>query len=246
MIYVLTPTRGRPVLARRALESLVHASRGPILNVLYVDEDDPSLPQYRELLGWTGTVGTLLITGERCRVGRAWNVAWEWAQEHPSHTVQPQDLVMMGNDDLVWQTPEWDLQMAAAHADAFPHGIGLVWPNDLGPSPENRCCFPLVSAKWCWTVGQFTPEVFHFLWNDTWLHDVAVRAGVALYVPRVVVEHRHFSYGKAPFDPTYQAHRIGVAAQEKRAADREMYGRSSPARQQEADELKEAIRQWRA
>ena len=49
-----------------------------------------------------------------------------------------------------------------------------MWMDDR-INRENHCAFPIVSRKWCETLGYFTPGVFHFGYNDTWVFDIAQR-----------------------------------------------------------------------
>ena len=86
-----------------------------------------------------------------------------------------------------------------------------MWFND-GINGEKHCAFPIISKKWFHTVGHFTPGIFNFLYNDTWIFDIAKRIGRAHYIPHVTTEHLHFTTGKSEVDETTKRNRTGVRA----------------------------------
>ena len=166
-------------------------------------------------------------------VGVAWNYLARVAQG---------DLLMMANDDLVFKTPRWGAALYdAMNATGWDDGIFCAYCDDGAPKPEDRVCFPIVSRKWYETLGYLAPECFNFLWHDTWIGDIAKRINRALYVPTVLVEHRHFTFKKAEYDATYQRHRVGPENRKKRTEDQRTYESSVGLRQQHAKTLLDAI-----
>ena len=53
----------------------------------------------------------------------------------------------------------------------------------------------------------FSPGIFNFLYNDTWIFDIAKRVGRGHYIPQVTAEHLHFSTGKSKKDKTSKRYR---------------------------------------
>lgn len=222
MIAVLTPTRGRPENVRRMIASARDSAADPeqIEIWLYFDDDDPS--RY-------GDYGAEVVVGPRDGVGRAWN---QLARKTNA------ELLMMGNDDLVFHTVGWD-RAAEEVLTLYPDGIFCAWFNDGSPKAAERCAFPIVSSIWVDALGYFTPQCFNFLYHDTWIADVGRRVGRLHYMPDILVEHRHFAFGKAEYDDTYRAHREGQG--DKRKEDGAMFEQTAPERQNDADKLKALV-----
>jgi hypothetical protein len=83
-----------------------------------------------------------------------------------------------------------------------------MWMNDM-INEDRHCAFPIVSRKWCDTLGYFTPGVFKFGYNDTWVYDIAKRLGRCHWISSVTAEHMHFNQGKSQKDDTYRWNRDG-------------------------------------
>lgn len=108
----------------------------------------------------------------------------------------------MANDDEVWITKGWDRRLNE-EADKFPDDIYCIYFDD-GYIHDKGCSFPMISRKWFETLGYFTPGIFKFLANDTWIEYTARYIDRLHYVPDVLVEHRHHLYGNAEIDNTYK------------------------------------------
>lgn len=238
VISLLCPTRGRPAFAERLLESVARtaAQPGRVELLFYVDSDDPERAAY-EAFAARLTQGPLALgrctvfVGEPMSVSRSWNIL---ARQCVG------DLFVMANDDQVYVDAGWDTRLDR-EASAYPDGIFCMWFND-GINGVRHCAFPIVSRTWYETLGYFTPGIFEFLYNDTWVMDIAVRLGRTHYIPDVLVEHRHFTAGKSEFDDTYQRHRTG-ASDGRAARDGERYAQSVLQREHAAAALRKIIGQ---
>ena len=140
----------------------------------------------------------------------------------------------MGNDDLLYRTPGWD-RTVEKNTDTFPDDIYCMWMND-GINGESHCAFPIDSKKWCDTLGYFTPGVYNFGYNDTWIFEVAQLVGRTHFIERVVGEHMHFSVGKSAQDKTYLENRQG-----KFQGDRGIHERTRQQRVVDAAKLREVM-----
>lgn len=240
MISVLCPTRGRMKMAREMIVSVRNTTLGDgeqVEILLWCDDDDDA--PYEGLAGPSVNhrVTVRVFRGAIRSVGVAWNQLARMARG---------SLLMMGNDDLYWQTYGWNLKVTEEYAMAFPDGVGILWCDDGSGRCPMPCTFPVLSRRWYDVLGRFTPECFSFLWHDTWIHDVARRLDRAMYLPSVVIEHRHFALKGKPMDATAARHRVGEEAQARRAFDAEAYTQTAPDRQAEADALEEWFgRRWR-
>ena len=80
MISILCPSRGRPELAKNMIDSAIATSNIPLEFLLYLNDDDPELPRYIELIDSkhysigpdrsTGYSWNLLARSEERRVGK--------------------------------------------------------------------------------------------------------------------------------------------------------------------------------
>jgi hypothetical protein len=202
-IAILTPTRARPGRLDTFVNSVYQTAANPerVFCYNYIDEDDPRQKAYMDydVLQHDNSTNVL---GEPQSVSISWNVLAEFAANHLDC---PADIFIMGNDDLVYRTPGWDT-IVESESNKFPDDIYCMWMEDL-INGEKHCAFPIVSKKWYTTLGYFTPGVFNFGYNDTWVFDIAKRVGRTHFIPNAVNEHMHFTTGKSGMDDTYNRNR---------------------------------------
>lgn len=180
-LSLLVPTRGRPALLRRFLDSVAATARHPerIEVVLVVDQDDPASllieePRLtiRRVIGPAGrTMGELNTAGYAASVG---------------------EFVMLLNDDVIVRTRNWDDTVLACFR-RFPDPFVLVHVNDT-LIREHLCVFPLVSRVFCELAGGICPAAYHRYRIDDHTEDVfnllaALGERRAVYLPDVVFEH---------------------------------------------------------
>lgn len=192
-LSLVLPTRGRPRLAEFALRAIRDTAGRPerLEIVLYVDEDDPESHEID-----TAGLPTKRLVGPRARMGEITNRCYA-ASSAP--------VLMLVNDDVVFQTPGWDDRLLDTFAQ-WPDGVGLVWGNDLcGGGPLH----PAFTRRQCELLGGICPREYHRLFIDTHLWDVHRElAGLGYerraFLDDVIVEHRHPDVGKAAADSTYE------------------------------------------
>ncbi len=61
------------------------------------------------------------------------------------------DVIIMGNDDLIYRTPEWD-NILIKELSTIKDDIYCAWFDD-GINGEKHCAFPIISRKWVETLG---------------------------------------------------------------------------------------------
>src|SRR4030042_5118951 len=172
-ISLLCPTRGHPTDAARLVLNVHRTVRFPekIEILFYIDSDDPFKNDYLALRGaakkrFRRLMRCEAIVGERINISKSWNaLACECKGE----------LLFMANDDKVYVDYGWDIQLDK-ETKKFPDGIFCMWFNDIRVA-EFSACFPVVSRVWYEALGYFTPDVFEFYVNDTWIWDIAKRIG---------------------------------------------------------------------
>ncbi len=200
-IAILTPSRGRPTGLRRLVETATEYSSGrnKISFEHYIDYDDPSFPEYAEKLKGFEKLNSRINLGPPQSVSISWNDIAKIAINNGA------EILMMGNDDLIFNTPQWD-EILVKETKNFPDKIYCMWFND-GINDGRHCAFPIISDLWFKTVGYFSPGIFNFLYNDTWIFDIAKRIDRGHYIPQVTAEHLHFSTGKSKKDETSKRYR---------------------------------------
>jgi glycosyltransferase involved in cell wall biosynthesis len=193
-ISLLLPTRGRPDLVKRFLQSVVVQSTRPDLIevILCVDEDDIE-SQGIVLEGFA----LKLVIGPRQTMG-AYNTI---CLEHASG-----DITIAANDDIVIRTKGWDEKVRDLDA-RYPDGIYLGYGNDLFKSPK-LCTFPILSRKTCSVLAEPYPAIYKGAFLDVHLMDIFRRLekrGYAriCYAADIVFDHVHYRKNPDALDATY-------------------------------------------
>lgn len=225
LISLLLPTRGRPRLVERFLDSVAAQSMRPedVEVILYVDDDDAG----SHALGHDRLAVKRLI-GPRLTMGQYNSTCLRHAAGQ---------IIVLANDDVVIQTRGWDerlRELDARHADK----IYLGYCNDLLKGAK-LAAFPILSRSTCDNLDDPFPAIYRGAFIDVHLMDVFRRLrhlGVdrVHYLEDVVFEHRHYRTGKSSFDATYGAR--------KRFGDDDAYLAMIALRQTAAMRLQAAIK----
>lgn len=182
-ISVLVPTRNRPDRVRRLLASFAATADPSAELVFRLDEDD--------------TVSAMLCAGHPMVIGPRYDgyVSLPRFFEE-ARQIARGDLLMCGNDDMVFQTRGWPARLYA-HANQYPDGVFV-----LGVETYKAHYFPfsIVSRRAIDTMGRLYPlDIF---WGDIYLRDVMAAFGRAIRITDVQIDHEW-----AGFDATDQTFR---------------------------------------
>ena len=185
MISFSCPSRGRPDLAKRLVDTATETQKGQTEFLFYLNDDDEKLEEYKDLLDEKHyTIGPNQST---CY---SWNLMCDKA----SH-----DIVMLMGDDVQVKTKDWD-QLIVEQFDKYEDKILMVVPSDgrrkgtknLGNEVKLWEDKPLPAAhfavhkNWTNTLGYHAPAFF-WHWNvDTYTQKVARKLNRCLYLPTVV------------------------------------------------------------
>ena len=234
---ILTPTRNRPNNCERFIKSVYNSARTRknVEMIFYIDNDDPAITSYKSLdwhaqKEYEGFKNIKFIYGEPKSVSISWN---DLAEECIG------DVLIMGNDDLVYQTDGWDEKLDQELDTYKKDKVYVAWMDD-GLNQDRHCAFPIVSRQWYECLGRFTPGCFHFGYNDTWIFDVGKMLDRCHYIPFIKAEHLHFSTGKSEMDDTYARNRT----QEKGnlyAKDQVLFNKTRNIRLDDRNKLRELI-----
>lgn len=194
-ISVLIPTRKRPQILERMLESLVPTAEHPeALEVVVCIDDDDEETLALDLDRWS----VKRIVGPRQSMGKLNAICYARSTG---------GIVILGNDDIVVRTQGWDERIREA-ARRFPDQVYLLYPNDL--MKGNRLStFPVVSRAMCDAIISPFPAEYRGAFIDVHLLDIFRQLeGMGhkriVYLDDVIFEHMHYRLGKSEFDATYR------------------------------------------
>ncbi|MFZ5637981.1 MAG: glycosyltransferase family 2 protein [Pseudomonadota bacterium] len=233
---MLCPTRNRTEKVQRFVAS-VHrtcARPGDVEILFYVDDDDPALDAYARLIErlrarYPDFRAVELVVGPPISVSKSWNTLADRCRG---------DLLMMANDDQLYVDYGWDRRLDD-YVRAAPDDVFAMFFED-GQYPPDGGDFPIVSRRWYETLGYFTPGIFEFWYNEAWIFDVANRLQRITRIPKILVEHLHYSDYKSVLDETYKRHRLNF---EKADRDRRLFEGTEADRQAAADKLRPLMSQ---
>jgi len=190
---LLCPTRSRPGAFASMVASAAATAAHPedIEVIAYIDFDDPELQDYGA--GVSGGVTVSHVVGPRCVLSDAWNRASRGARGN---------VWMMAADDLRFISLGWD-DIVNDALNWYPDDIALLYGRD-GHADERMATHPFVTRRWVDIVGRFTAPYFQADYCDLWLHEVAKKVGRAVYLPQLLIEHLHPSFGLGTWDQTHK------------------------------------------
>ncbi len=190
---MLVPSRGRPEAARTLAAAFRGTTTAATELVFVVDEDDPRVAEYSALVD-EGVAS--VIRGQHVSMVDALN---QWAYATATMDDPPFAIGFMGDDHLP-RTHGWDAAYLAALRDM---GTGLVYGNDLLRGRELPTQVAMTSDI-VRALGYMAPTTLKHLYVDNFWLDLGRAAACIRYLPEVVVEHRHPTAGKAPWDEGYR------------------------------------------
>jgi hypothetical protein len=157
MISVLCPSRSRPELAERMAKSLFVNPGCEVELIMYLNEDDPYLEEYRKRI-----TNATLVVGPDQSTSYSWNLIAEKAKYN---------ILMLIGDDTYIETDNWG-QMIIQEFDKVPDKILMVAPK-AGTLGKAKCPHFFLHKNWVNTLGYFLPPHFHHHYVDHWIRDIA-------------------------------------------------------------------------
>jgi hypothetical protein len=183
-LLVAVPSRGRPQNIARLYEAMQVTCRADTQLLVGLDDDDPA--------------GEYYPTGPdyEVRGGLRQVVAWLNALVVP-RTGDYRAVGHIGDDNLP-RTPGWDVKMLEA-LEKTPFAFG----NDLYPrEPGSLCCHLFCRSNVVDALGYLGyPKLKHMFVDPIWM-EWGKAAGIT-YLHEVIIEHMHYTVGKAVLDTTY-------------------------------------------
>ena len=178
------PSRSRAGNVKRFFEA--YRRTGAVSpGVLRIDADDAG-----DYLGIELPVGWSLHIGQRMTLGEMTN---EFFQLNP---LAPWYGLI--GDDVVPVTLGWDKTLIS-----LAGRCGIAYPNDNHQAPQ-LACHMVIGGDLVREMGWLALPGLDRLYIDTVWTDIGRGRAVMVYAPGVLVEHYHFSNGKAPMDAVYK------------------------------------------
>lgn len=209
-LAVVIPTRGRPENAARLAEAFRVTSTLGALPVFVVDEDDPALPGYKELMR-ERAIDRLFIYGVT-EGGQGLCMPLNYVARRWSTQV---DYIGFMGDDHLPRTRGWDAQMAGELDSLEPR---IAYGNDLLQG-ANLPTAVFMQSRMIRAMGIMAPQCMRHLYLDNFWKHLGEQTGGLRYREDVVIEHLHPVAGKAAWDERYAA----VNASDRDAADRDAW-----------------------
>ena len=195
MIHYLVPSRGRPQNAVRLLMAFQATCLTETALTFCVDDDDPKLEEYKEIVADARYVNAGVTVGRRIKMGPTLDKnAVKVAHAYPN------DIVGFMGDDHLPQTVGWDLNIAT---DLEEMKVGIWYGNDLiqrGDLPTAVA----VTANVINTLGYMViPGLIHMYIDNLW-KSLGEGADILRYRHDVIIEHMHPIAGKVAWDDGYK------------------------------------------
>ena len=184
-LLIIVPSRNRPEGLRRLVDAIRCTSAGDPQLLVCLDTDDA--PSYAPI------EGVWYLIKERQRF-----VAWT----NEAARLFANDFRYFGliGDDIMPRTDRWD---AAVVHTLEELGTGLCYTNDLlqGEALPTVCFMTTDIVK---TLGYVQPPALVHLYSDNFWLELGRALDRIRYLPDVVLEHLHWSAGKATSDESYE------------------------------------------
>lgn len=197
-LAVLVPSRERPHNIARLWAAMKQTCVADTSLIVGLDEDDPTGPAYPGV----GTISTGHVNEDYpryvMRAGMRQVVAW--INYLSDLTFASHDALGHIGDDNVPRTHGWDAQIIDALTKT-PFAFG----NDLYPrAPGSLCCHIFMRSEVVDALGYMgPPELRHMFVDPVWWQ-WGQAVGIT-YLHDTILEHCHYTNGKAPSDAVYQA-----------------------------------------
>jgi len=191
LISILCPSRGRPLLAKKMMESARKTARKQPEILFYVDDDDPTKDEYLSL-------GLPVVLGP--------NVPTPVAYELLAGQANGDMFLIMG-DDCVFQTQDWDVHMKEAVKPEWKRDNAYIVSVYDGRELNSHGHFA-IGRGWRDALGYILPPVFRHWATNMFTTDIAERIGRLAYLPDVVLMHNKIHEQEIK-DETHDRIRLG-------------------------------------
>lgn len=190
-MLTIIPTRGRNENALRLFEA-INATADFTEVVFAIDADDTKT--YNGLLDATAGLNNVkVVVADRMGMNGTLNHWALWFA--PDY-----DYICFMGDDHLPRTGGWDTKLA----EAIGTDAGIAYGNDLLQG-ENLPTAVVMSSKIIRALGFMSPPALKHLFLDNFWLAMGHALENVNYLPDVIIEHLHYTNGKAEHDDRYAA-----------------------------------------
>ena len=190
-MLTIIPTRGRNDNSLRLFEA-INATADFTEVVFAIDSDD--VETYKGLMDATAGLGNVkVVIADRMGMNGTLNHWALWFS--PDY-----DYICFMGDDHLPRTGGWDTKLA----EAIGTNAGIAYGNDLLQG-ENLPTAVVMSSKIIRATGFMSPPNLKHLFLDNYWLAMGQALENANYLPDVIIEHLHYTNGKAEHDERYAA-----------------------------------------
>lgn len=188
-LLVVTPTRGRPAGLRRLIAALAARSETAVLLAVGLDDDDPALDGYLEMLYPPHDEDLLPVARDVVvEVAPRMSMA-AWTNRLVKALDGRAQFAASLGDDHEPLTQGWD-RLLIAGVCSRPGGVGIAYGNDLLQG-EALPTAPVMNAEIPAALGWMCPPALaHFYVDNAW-RDLGQAGGRLAYQPDVIIRHHH-------------------------------------------------------
>lgn len=190
-LLVRMPTRGRPAQAIRVLQLYRDMAGAPVTIEVVIDEDDAAM-RSSDVIQRIIALGCVLTVGRHRNKIEAVN----------GGRIADWDILLLASDDMVPVRHGYATEVLWEMEKHWPHLDGAVFFDD--GYAHNRCCtLPIMGRRLYDQFGYVYEEAYRSLCCDVEQTAVLRSMNRLVYVPRMIIEHKHPAAGKATDDATY-------------------------------------------
>jgi hypothetical protein len=190
-MLTIVPTRGRNANAIRLFEA-INATANFTEVVFAIDADD--VKTYQGLMHETAGLNNVkVVIADRMGMNGTLNHWALWFS--PDY-----DYICFMGDDHLPRTGGWDTKLA----EAIGTEPGIAYGNDLLQG-ENLPTAVVMSSKIIRATGFMSPPALKHLFLDNYWLAMGNALENVNYLPDVIIEHLHYTNGKAALDDRYVA-----------------------------------------
>lgn len=189
-IAVVVPSRGRPASCLEMIRTINETTNGDVDILIGVDNDDPELEKYRDLMTPRVIVDKRRSLSEwtnlLCKHSLGWNEDIEF-------------FVTMGDDHRP-RTMNWHTELAKAIHSL--DGPGFAYGDDMFHG-SGLCTSWMTSIEIVKALGWMMVPTCHHMYVDNAIMELGERIERLAYCPSVQIEHMHPEAEKGIWDDTY-------------------------------------------
>lgn len=174
-ITIAFPSRGRPYLAKRMLDSCYEMAGvwNRIQTGVYLNKDDPMLDAYQGMI----PAQTKMFIGTDGSPAFGYNYITQ---------LLPADVYVLAGDDCFFTTKSWEVPLMKLQ-EKYPDGI---WCAAFHDGKEDGAYPHLaVGAGWVNALDYFVNPIFFHWYVDSYTVDLAKALGRFFYLKDVVLQH---------------------------------------------------------